>query len=88
MRNTYKAVLRGDRLEWSGDAPDDIHPDQTVAVRVTVLDEDPATLAADGELMTAALEQLAASRSLSDLTDPVAWERETRRERPLPGRDR
>jgi hypothetical protein len=33
------------------------------------------------------LEQLAAINALPDLTDPVAWEREIRQDRPLPDRE-
>ncbi len=39
MRNTYRAILHGDRLEWSEEAPDHVHRDRPVAVRVTILDE-------------------------------------------------
>jgi hypothetical protein len=38
-----------------------------------------------GERMAAALEKLAASRSI-DIEDPVEWQREIRRDRTLPGR--
>ena len=40
-----------------------------------------------GERMAAALEKLAASNAVADIEDPVEWQREIRRERPLPGRD-
>ena len=33
-----------------------------------------------------ALEQLAALNPFSDIADPVAWQREQRQDRPLPGR--
>jgi len=33
-----------------------------------------------------ALEQLALLNPFSDITDPVAWQREQRQDRPLPGR--
>ena len=40
-----------------------------------------------GRRMVAALEALATRSALRDISDPVAWEREVRRDRPLPGRD-
>ena len=40
-----------------------------------------------GTKMAAALEKLAASRAVASIEDPVAWQREVRRDRPLPGRD-
>ena len=86
MQETYEAILRGDHLEWSGESrPDLARGNRPVAVRVTVLDGDAP--AGDGRLMAEALERLAGSHALSDLTDPRSWQRETRRERPLPNRD-
>ena len=86
MQETYEAILRGDHLEWSGEArPSPADPDRPVAVRVTILDD--ATATGNGRLMAEALGQLAASHALTSLEDPISWEREVRRERPLPDRD-
>jgi hypothetical protein len=89
MLNTYKAILRGNHLEWDGDAPDHLAPEDEVVVYVTILDEPAVTSAVtqQGQRMAAALEQLAAINALPDLTDPVAWEREIRQDRPLPDRE-
>lgn len=85
MLNTYRAVLKGNRLEWSDEPPERLPTDQGVAVHVTILGE-ASTPAAPGRRMARALEQLAATAA-TDRADPVAWEREVRRDRPLPGRD-
>jgi len=89
MLNTYKATSRGDHLEWRGEAPEHLAPEQGVAVYVTILDDstDRTQEGSSGERMVAALEKLAASGAFQDVTDPVAWQREIRRDRPLPGRD-
>ena len=89
MLHTYKAILRGDRLEWVDDLPKNISTD-VVSVYVTVLDESaiPVTVEGSGPRMAAVLEQLAAIHALADLTDPAAWEREIRQDRSLPDRDR
>jgi len=89
MLNTYKAILRGNYLEWDGDAPDHLAPEDAVAVYVTILDEPvvPSAVTQQGQRMAATLEQLAAINALADLTDPVAWEREMRQDRPLPDRE-
>jgi len=91
MGHTYKALLRGNQLEWVGDAPGpSVKSDRAVPVHVTILDEvsesRPVT-PRPGDQMAAALEQLAAIRALADLTDPAAWERQARQDRPLPDRD-
>jgi len=89
MLNTYKALLKGNQLEWAEDKPVHLKPEDTVAVYITILDESVALAGTSeqGQKMAAILEQLAAIQALSDITDPVAWERETRQDRPLPGRE-
>ena len=83
MSNTYQAVLRGNRLEWSGEAPDRLTEDQPVRVSVTILETSPD----QGQRMAEALEKLAHLKPASGIADPATWEREQRAERHLPGRD-
>ncbi|MEW6531043.1 MAG: hypothetical protein AB1473_09420 [Thermodesulfobacteriota bacterium] len=89
MLRTYKAVLKGDRLEWSGEAPEHLRSEHGVAVHVTLLDEplDKAARGSLGERMAAALEQLAALCALPDVDNPAQWEREQRQDRSLPDRE-
>ncbi len=87
MLATYRAVLKDDHLEWSEAAPDKVVRDKAVAVYVTVLDE-PLTTGVEpgqGQRMAAALEKIAAANMLAEI-DPVAWERDLRQDRSLPGR--
>ncbi len=87
---TYKAILRGDHLEWRGDVHVPVPPDRAVAVYVTVLDE-PVTRDTNhkdqGQRMAAALARLAQLNACADIADPVAWERQMRQERALSGRE-
>jgi hypothetical protein len=86
MLITYKAILRGNQLEWTESVPE--HLEREVAVHVTILDEPvPPAKLEQGRRMAAALEQLAAMNALSEITDPVAWEREMRQDRVLVGRE-
>ena len=89
MTRTYKAILRGDRLEWAGNAPEQSHSEQEVEVYVTILQstETSARETSDGKAMAEALKRLAASGSLSNISDPLAWQGEQRQDRLLPGRD-
>jgi len=88
MLQTYEAILNGDRLEWSNGSPT---AGGSVRVHVTVVeatpDETPEDRAARGKRMADALRELAKSNPFRDITDPVAWQREIRQDRPLPGRD-
>ena len=43
--------------------------------------------ASAGGRMAEALEKLAASDAFSEISDPSEWQREIRKDRPLPGRD-
>jgi hypothetical protein len=83
---TYKAILKGDRVEWMGAAPE---TNGGVAVEITVLspapDVDDATRR---QRILEALNALAARGTYAaDVTDPVEWQREIRKDRPLPGRE-
>jgi hypothetical protein len=85
MSSIYSAILTGDRLEWKGRGP---RLQQPVEVTVTVPDE--ADLLSPEERrrrMVEALEELAALGGFESIPDPVAWQREMRKDRPLPGRD-
>jgi hypothetical protein len=89
MPNSYKAVLKGNHLEWLEDPPTNLDLDQPVTVKVSILEE-PASLtqrATQGQKMADALEKLAVLNALRDVTDPEAWQREARQDRTLPGRD-
>ena len=86
MVRTHKALLRGNSLEWIGEAPERSE-DYPIAVQVTVLEEGyPAEARSRGDEMAAILEKLAESGAVSDITDPIAWQRDLRQDRPLPGR--
>lgn len=86
MYPTYQAKLRGNRLEWSDDAPKHIVSDRPLMVYVTIVEDAfQAGRATDrGAAMAAALEQLASAKTLP-IDDPVVWERNARQERDSPG---
>lgn len=90
MPPTYKAILRGNRLEWRGNVHKQIPADRAVTVYVTFVDEalvEPEESTGEqGLAMAAALTRLAEMAALSDIRDAAAWERETRQDRELPGR--
>jgi hypothetical protein len=89
MLHTYKAILRGDRIEWSDTPPAEVTPERPIAVHVTVLDESLQASETEqpGHQMAAILEQLAQINAFKDVADPVAWERDERNDRNLPERE-
>ncbi len=84
MERTYRAVLHGDTLEWTGDSPDVSEP---VNVAVTLLETKTLTQADRGRRMAEALQRIADSGGFPNIPDPVEWQREIRRDRALPGRE-
>ena len=87
MLETYSAILHNNHIEWTGDAPASLPPDQAVRVQITLLDRAAPVDAEQGRRMAAALERLAARSALPEIVDPAAWERDIREDRPLPDRD-
>jgi hypothetical protein len=83
---TYRAILKGNRLEWTDAEPTDLNAEQPVEVTI-VNPQDPSGALARGRRMAQALERLAATNALEHIKDPVAWQRELRKDRPLPNRD-
>ena len=84
---TYRALLRGDRLEWLGEAPES-QTDAPLSVQVIILEQEPLSDEhTRGPAMAALLEKLAERNTFSKIPDPVRWQRELRQDRVLPGRD-
>jgi hypothetical protein len=88
MLTTYKAILRGDRLEWSDEVPVSAANDTPITVHVTILDDTNmlAQKRLRGQHMADILAQLASKRTLNSINDPATWERDVRSDRSLPDR--
>ncbi len=85
MLQTFRAVLKGNSIEWIDEAPQ--LGDQSIAVHITVLEETVGSDSATrGQRMAEVLEKLASNRAFSDV-DPAVWQREVRQDRSIPGRD-
>lgn len=88
MLSTYKAKLKGDRLEWAEEPPP--QNGATPDVLVTILPASthpPEDRVERGAHMKAALDKLAEMGGIKSIPDPLAWQREIREDRPLPGRE-
>lgn len=82
---TYKAILRDNQIEWLE------HPPETsgaVQVYIAFPEEQDSEFSSNrGKSMAEVLEELARRDTFAAITDPVAWQRELRAERALPGRE-
>lgn len=86
MRPTYRAVLRGDHLEWEDEVPEQTANQKRLDVFVTILGDSVSDRESRGHRMARALECLAQKDLLSTIADASDWQRDQREERPLPGR--
>ena len=85
MDRTYMAVLHNGRLEWMGTHPE-IDPDRRVEVKV-VISEDQAPWPVDTERAMSYIREIASRGGVKSIKDPVAWQREIRKDPPLLDRD-
>ena len=85
-KRTYKAVIDGERVEWINGKPE---TDVPLEVEISVWEEDRDELQDRKERRAraaAALREIAKRGGVPEIPDPVAWQREIRKDRPLPGR--
>ena len=87
MITTYKARLHGNLLDWQEESPPVSTAD--VPVLVTVLPtEDTASHphVPSGRRLADVLKRLARENPVPSIPEPVAWQRDIRQDRALPGR--
>ncbi len=84
MLPIYKAVLKGNTLEWTDEAPQN---SEAKEVFVIVLEEGKPLERSHGPAMAEALRQFAESGQPSSFGDALEWQKETRKDRVLPGRE-
>lgn len=89
MLNTYKAKLKGDHIEWVDEVPPSLNGG-TTDVLVTIMPPGQRPHDEKAEMRrrrVEALERIAERGGIKSIPDPVAWQREMREDRPLPGRE-
>ena len=85
MKRAFKAFLHGDRVEWTDGAPEVEGP---LRVEVTLIEGvDPDLDDNVSKPVSELFQNLADMGALAEIEDPVAWQREIRKDHPLPGRD-
>ena len=82
MKRVYKAVLHGDRVKWLDGAPDCDEPIQVYVSISEVKRADDDEITPVSQYFQALLDM----GTFDEIEDPVAWQREIRKDRPLPGR--
>jgi hypothetical protein len=82
MTNSYRATLKGNKLEWHSRVPDSTK--ETLEVSVVVLESKQTEQ--QGQRMAKALQALADANAFQNV-DAVTWQKEQRQDRVLPNRD-
>lgn len=83
MSHTYRAILRGDHIQWLDKPP---KSRQSVPVHITLIPREDER-GTRGKAMAGALEALAREGGVKCVVDPVAWQKQVREDKPLLGRD-
>ncbi|MEQ8995611.1 MAG: hypothetical protein RID53_03800 [Coleofasciculus sp. B1-GNL1-01] len=85
MLRTFRAILKGNLLEWQEEVNQGLQGDCPVQVLVTFIQEEPLiTTHSRGQQMAAVVEQLAQTQVFSGI-DPLVWQRQSRQDRERPG---
>ena len=85
MSRTYDAILSGHHLEWKGSSP---FAETPVNVQLVVPDPvDELSREDRRRLREEALRGLQEIGAFRSIDDPIEWQREIRKDRPLPGRE-
>jgi hypothetical protein len=85
MLHTFEAVLKGNVLEWTNDAPQE--SDRPLKVYVTLLDESKLASENRRKQLSEILQKIAATNAFATIENPMEWQREIRQDRSLPGRE-
>ena len=86
MLDTYKAILKGNKVIWADETPVMFFHDQEIEILVTVLMNmriPTRTPQQRGEAMARCLEKLAQTGGIDGIPDPVVWQRELRKDRAI-----
>ncbi len=87
MLEKYRATIHGDTIEWEGEIPKDLSKNTSIKVDITIVSPKQKLKKPNGKKMAEALAKIAARGGIRAIKDPVKWQREIRKDRPLPGRD-
>ncbi len=86
MEDKFRATIHGDKIEWGNVIPSAIKDGESVDVFITLYEKPISQSKADACRAVAALQAIADRGGIKSIPDPVKWQREIRKDRPLPGR--
>lgn len=87
MLEKYRAVIEQGRITWQDEVPRELKSSKPIIVDVSPVEPQPKPKRSNGKKMAAILRKIAETGGISSIKDPVKWQREIRKDRPLPGRE-
>lgn len=88
MLQTYSAVLENNQIHWVDEEPAIAAENRPLTVLITIMPQEQSNgTPHKGARIAQILRRLAERNGLAEITDPVEWQRETREDRGLPGRE-
>ncbi|MBL8206522.1 MAG: hypothetical protein JNM09_19970 [Blastocatellia bacterium] len=88
MLQTYSAILKNNQVHWTDEEPVASGEGHALSVLVTIVEETvQPTTENHRQKIAQVLNRLAARNTLAEIDDPVAWQKDLREDRTLPGRD-
>jgi hypothetical protein len=86
MPHTCRAILNGDHITWI-DSPPALEGPMPVEITLYRAESEAECRARRQPAVDALRELAQAGGAFASIEDPSAWQREVRRDRPLPGRE-
>jgi len=84
--HSYNAKVKGNLIKWTDGIPPELQDAQEHDVRIVIPENQDESLRRSRELARI-LEELSKLDPFRDIKDPSEWQREIRKDRPLPGRE-
>lgn len=86
MADKYKATIHGNTIEWEGEPPAELDSREQITVEVEVVNGPVKPHRPSSKRAISALRRIAERGGIDSIPDPVKWQRQIRKDRPLPGR--
>ncbi len=87
MNNVFPAMLENGVITWGPNGAPPLPENERIPVEVVVPTRPPTVDPNNKRKLRVLFEELARRGTFDDIVDPVEWQREIRKDRPLEGRE-
>jgi hypothetical protein len=86
MHERHRVTIHGNTIAWDDGVPPVVETNEGVSGYIVLDNQAETDREPNGKRAIEFLRQIACRGGIKSIPDPVAWQREIRRDRPLPGR--